>query len=115
MVGREHEIVSTNLESFRGETQKALRYLLNGGQSNELIGSIRGEFSSRGVNAKVFLSLVVMYVEELMERLPHEESSKKMMLVMIELMECVSLNEFFEKAMGEQNVKFTEQKYFEQV
>ena len=42
-----------------------------------------------------------------------EDQLKKLFLLLNDLLECPNVNEFFEKNVGDINLKFNDQKYFE--
>ncbi|CAD8134621.1 unnamed protein product [Paramecium octaurelia] len=111
---RESEQLLMNIESFKNEAQKVIRHM----QQNDLTTQIRNELMSPQFNnLKLYTSLLISYIEESRERQVNltEDLQQKLLVGLIDLLETSQLNEFFDKNLSDVNIRFNDQRYFEQM
>ncbi|CAD8050251.1 unnamed protein product [Paramecium sonneborni] len=111
---RESEQLLMNIESFKNEAQKVIRHM----QQNDLTTQIRNELMSpQFTNLKLYTSLLISYIEESRERQVNltEDLQQKLIIGLIDLLETSQLNEFFDKNLSDVNIRFNDQRYFEQM
>ncbi|CAK72438.1 unnamed protein product (macronuclear) [Paramecium tetraurelia] len=111
---RESEQLLMNIESFKNEAQKVIRHM----QQNDLTTQIRNELMSpQFTNLKLYTSLLISYIEESRERQVNltEDLQQKLLIGLIDLLETSQLNDFFDKNLSDVNIRFNDQRYFEQM
>ncbi|CAD8054226.1 unnamed protein product [Paramecium primaurelia] len=111
---RESEQLLMNIESFKNEAQKVIRHM----QQNDLTTQIRNELMNPQFNnLKLYTSLLISYIEESKERQVNltEDLQQKLLVGLIDLLETSQLNEFFDKNLSDINIRFNDQRYFEQM
>ncbi|CAD8051442.1 unnamed protein product [Paramecium sonneborni] len=111
---RESEQLLMNIESFKNEAQKVIRHM----QQNDLTTQIRNELMSpQFTNLKLYTSLLISYIEESRERQVNltEDQQQKQLIGLIDLLETSQINEFFDKNLSDVNIRFNDQRYFEQM
>jgi serine/threonine-protein kinase ULK/ATG1 len=117
---RESEQIANNIESFRSEALKCLRVVF-ATKSNEFIAQVKAELQpapQQRVDQRLFAQVCIGYCEEMItERLEQtsEDQLKKLFLLLNDLLEAPYVNEFFEKNVGDINLKFNDQRYFDQM
>ncbi|CAD8045822.1 unnamed protein product [Paramecium primaurelia] len=111
---RESDQLLMNIESFKNEAQKVIRHM----QQNDLTTQIRNELMSpQFTNLKLYTSLLISYIEESRERQVNltEDLQQKLLIGLIDLLETSQINEFFDKNLSDINIRFNDQRYFEQM